>query len=106
MSGRETDARIQRSQVGLPVDMGQPAPSTMQEFFDQLPREIRTLVVGHMVYLAVDHGRMHEFWLPESLARALRSANDQAEAAIENGQQKWFRHNRRVADWIREAMDN
>jgi len=86
--------------------MGTLPPDTMQEFFDQLPREIRHLVVGHMVYLAIDHGKLHEFWLPESLARTLNTANEQTVAAIENGQRHWFRHNLRVADWIREAMDN
>lgn len=78
----------------------------MQEFFDQLPREIRTLVVGHMVYLAMDHGRVHEYWLPDSLARALRGANQQAESALETGQGHWYRHNQRVGDWIRQAIDN
>ncbi len=85
--------------------MGTPALDTMQEFYDQLPREIRTMLVGHMVFLAVDHGRLHEFWLPESLARSLRSANEQAVAAIENGQTNLFRHNQWVGDWIRDTMD-
>lgn len=70
-----------------------------------MPPEVGTLVLGNMVWARIETGKVHDALLAEGLARALRVANAEAEAAASESRWAGLRRYEGIADWIRRSMD-
>lgn len=70
-----------------------------------MPPEVRSLVIGNMVWGSVETGKGGDALLAEGLARALRVSNEEADRALIQGRMNGYRRYQRIGDWIRGSMD-